>query len=105
MWFIFPQIRGLGTSSLAEKFAISSREEAIAYLAHSVLGSRLRECTQLLVNSREPSIEKILGDPDNLKFRSSMTLFATVASDPQDFIDALKKFYNGKFDPLTVERL
>jgi len=105
MWFIFPQIKRLGASSMAEKFAISSREEAAAYLGHPVLGPRLRECTRLLIKSRERSIEKILGYPDNLKFRSSMTLFANVALDPQDFIDALKKFYAGKADPLTIERL
>ena len=105
MWFIFPQIKGLGTSSMAIKFAISSRDEAAAYLAHPVLGPRLRECTQLLMNSRERSIEKILGYPDNLKFRSSMTLFANVASGAQDFTDALSKFYDGEVDPLTVERL
>jgi len=105
MWFVFPQISGLGASPMATKFAISSREEAAAYLAHPVLGPRLRECTRLLINARETAIETILGYPDNLKFKSSMTLFANVAAGPQDFTDALGKFYGGEFDALTVERL
>lgn len=105
MWFIFPQIRGLGTSPMTTKYAISSREEAAAYLHHPLLGPRLRECTRLVVDAPERSIENILGYPDDLKFRSSMTLFAQAAADNKDFIAALNKFYGGAFDPLTLERL
>ncbi len=105
MWFIFPQIDGLGASPMAKKFAISGREEAEAYLQHPLLGPRLRECTKLVIAAPQRSIESILGRPDDLKFRSSMTLFATVASDNADFVAALDKFYEGSFDPLTLERL
>jgi len=105
MWFIFPQIDGLGASPMAKKFAISGREEAEAYLLHPLLGPRLRECTKLLIAAPQRSIESILGRPDDLKFRSSMTLFAKVATDNADFVAALDKFYEGSFDPLTLERL
>jgi uncharacterized protein (DUF1810 family) len=105
MWFIFPQIAGLGASPMARKFAISGRKEAEAYLAHPVLGPRLRECTKLLIATPETSIESILGYPDDLKFRSSMTLFAKTAADNADFMAALDKFYGGAFDPATLERL
>jgi len=105
IWFIFPQIQGLGHSPTARRFAISSREEAEAYLGHPILGPRLRECT-LLVNLVEGrSIGEIFGYPDDLKFRSCMTLFAQVSPDNQIFIDALEKYCGGKFDPLTLERL
>jgi uncharacterized protein (DUF1810 family) len=105
MWFIFPQIKGLGQSALATKFAISSRAEAKAYLNHPVLGSRLRECTRLVLKSPMHSIEQIFAYPDDLKFHSSMTLFAEAAADKQDFIDAIERFYAGKFDRLTIEQL
>ena len=105
MWFIFPQIKGLGHSPLARKFAISSREEAEAYLGHSILGPRLRECTRLVNLIEGRSLEQIFGYPDNLKFRSCMTLFAHATPDNQIFIDALQKYCRGKFDPLTLERL
>src|SRR5262245_48749280 len=81
MWFIFPQIRGLGQSETARYFAIASREEAVAYREHPTLGSRLRKCTQLVNNIVNRSIGEILGYPDDLKFRSSMTLFGASASD------------------------
>jgi uncharacterized protein (DUF1810 family) len=105
MWFIFPQLQGLGHSSMAIKFAISSRKEAEAYLKHPVLGERLRKCTELvnLVNDR--TIEQIFGYPDNLKFRSSMTLFASTALENQIFKDALEKYFAGELDTLTIERL
>ena len=105
IWFIFPQLQGLGHSAMAAAFGISSRQEAEAYLAHAILGPRLKECTRLvnLVESR--AIGKIFGYPDDLKFRSSMTLFATVASDNQVFKDALEKYFGGEPDPLTLERL
>jgi uncharacterized protein (DUF1810 family) len=83
MWFIFPQIRGLGHSAMARKFALSSPEEAKAYLNHSVLGSRLRECSGIVAHLQERSIEDVFGYPDTLKFRSSMTLFAHVAQASQ----------------------
>lgn len=105
MWFIFPQVDGLGASPMAKKFAISGRDEAEAYLRHPLLGPRLRECTKLLIAAPQRSIEPILGRPDDLKFRSSMTLFAKVATDNADFVAALDKFYEGSFDPLTLERL
>ena len=105
MWFIFPQIDGPGASPTARKFAISGREEAEAYLAHPVLGPRLRECTKLLIATPDRSIGPILGYPDDLKFRSSMTLFARTAADNADFMAALDKFYGGAFDPATLERL
>ena len=105
IWFIFPQLRGLGHSAMATKFGISSRPEALAYLDHPVLGPRLRECTRLvnLVEGRE--LNRIFGYPDDLKFRSSMTLFASVASDNQVFQDALDRYFGGQPDPLTLERL
>lgn len=105
MWFIFPQISGLGHSPLAKKFAIVSLEEARAYLAHSILGPRLRECTQFVNAVEDRSIEQIFGYPDDLKFRSSMTLFAYATSDNQIFITALKKYFDGKFDEPTIARL
>jgi len=105
MWFIFPQITGLGTSPMATRFAISGREEAEAYLRHPLLGPRLRECTKLVIAASHRSIESILGHPDDLKFRSSMTLFAKTTADNADFIAALDKFYDGAFDPLTLGRL
>ena len=105
MWFIFPQIKGLGSSTMANKFAIASRAEAQAYLEHAVLGPRLRECTRLVTAVPDRSIEEILGYPDDLKFRSSMTLFAAVAADNKQFTAALDKFYGGKADPATLERL
>jgi uncharacterized protein (DUF1810 family) len=105
MWFIFPQIEGLGYSQLARKFAISSREEAAAYLNHPILGPRLRHCTRLITLVEGRSIDQIFGDPDDLKFHSSMTLFANATSDNQVFRDALHKYFEGELDRLTVERL
>ena len=105
MWFIFPQIEGLGYSPLARKFAISSREEAEAYLNHPILGPRLRHCTRLITLVEGRSIDQIFGDPDDLKFHSAMTLFANAASDNQVFRDALHKYFGGEPDRLTVERL
>src|SRR6266702_8199353 len=105
MWFIFPQIAGLGRSHMAEAFAIGSKDEAVAYLDHSVLGPRLRECTELVTQVQGRTLEQILGYPDNLKFRSSMTLFAQATADNQLFVAALTKYCNGEFDPATLERL
>ena len=83
IWFIFPQLAGLGHSPMARRFAIASREEAVAYLGHGVLGPRLRECTALVNAVRGRTIREILGTPDDLKFCSSMTLFGAVSSDPE----------------------
>lgn len=105
IWFIFPQIKGLGHSELARKFAISSREEAEAYLNHPVLGRRLKECTQLVTLVEGRSINQIFGSPDDMKFRSSMTLFANVASENPVFKEALQKYFQGNPDPLTLQRL
>ena len=105
MWFIFPQISGLGHSATAAMFAISSRQEAEAYLDHPILGPRLRECTRLLTLVEGRTIQEILGYPDDLKFRSSLTLFACVTPDDRIFQDALDKFYSGEYDALTLERL
>lgn len=105
MWFVFPQIRGLGHSPTAQRFAISSRAEAEAYLRHEVLGPRLRECTRLVNAVEGRRVEEIFGYPDHLKFHSSMTLFAHAAADNQVFLDALRKYFGGEEDSLTLERL
>jgi uncharacterized protein (DUF1810 family) len=105
MWFIFPQIRGLGQSGMSVRYAIASRREAEAYLEHSILGTRVRECARLVNLLEGRSIEQIFGCPDYLKFRSSMTLFASVAPETQIFRDALQKYFDGALDPLTLERL
>lgn len=105
MWFIFPQIKGLGHSSTAQYYAISSRAEAEAYLRHPVLGPRLRECTQLVNSVEGRALQDIFGSPDDVKFCSSMTLFAHAARDNQVFLDSLGKYCGGEFDPLTIERL
>lgn len=103
MWFVFPQFRGLGSSSMAERYAISSREEASAYLAHPILGPRLLECTHLILGIEDRSIEEIFGYPDYLKFRSSMTLFAAVSDEGSIFHAALKKYFQGEPDLRTLE--
>jgi uncharacterized protein (DUF1810 family) len=105
MWFIFPQIQGLGRSELANRFAISCLQEADAYLKHPILGPRLRECTRLVTLIQGRSIDRILGYPDDLKFRSSMTLFAQATPDNQVFNEALWKYFGGEPDPSTLERL
>ncbi len=102
MWFVFPQIAGLGTSSMAEKYAIRSAEEASAYLADPILGSRLLRCVEaiLLVSGR--SAHDILGSPDDLKLCSSMTLFAAVSDHDSSFHRTIERFYDGKFDDRTI---
>ena len=105
MWYIFPQIEGLGQSAMAQKYAISSLAEAAAYLNHRELGKRLRECTRLVTAIDGRSIEDIFGYPDYLKFHSSITLFAHATTDNQVFMDALRKYYRSEFDRRTVERL
>jgi uncharacterized protein (DUF1810 family) len=108
MWFIFPQIKGLGSSEMAMRYAIASIEEAKAYLEHPVLGSRLRECTQTVLDVKGKTAEEIFGYPDNLKFHSSMTLFAQAAEISEEdlvFSQALDKYFEGKEDAETIERL
>jgi uncharacterized protein (DUF1810 family) len=105
IWFVFPQIAGLGSSPTAARYAISSLDEARAYLAHPLLGPRLRECTQLVTRVKGRSVAQIFGSPDDLKVRSSMTLFARATSDNDDFVAVLDKYYDGAEDPLTVARL
>jgi uncharacterized protein (DUF1810 family) len=105
IWFVFPQLRGLGRSPTALHYGISSIDEAKAYLAHDVLGPRLRECARLVAAIDGRSAEDVFGWPDNLKVRSSMTLFALATDDNADFRAVLDKFYDGVHDPLTVDRL
>jgi uncharacterized protein (DUF1810 family) len=105
IWFIFPQLRGLGRSATADHYGIASAQEARAYLADPTLGPRLRECTRLVAAIAGRSAEQIFGWPDCLKVRSCMTLFAAVAADPADFQAVLDKFYDGLGDPVTLEML
>ena len=104
MWYVFPQLAGLGHSPMAQRFALRSREEALAYLGHGVLGPRLRQCTALVNAVAGRPIREILGSPDDLKFRSSMTLFGAVSSEPE-FAAAIAKFYGGVPDRKTLELL
>jgi uncharacterized protein (DUF1810 family) len=105
MWFVFPQIVGLGRSDTARRFAISSRDEAIAYLDHPMLGGRLIRCTELVNSVKSRTIEEIFGYPDDLKFHSSMTLFAIVSQDGSAFHKALAQYFDGNLDTVTVQRL
>jgi uncharacterized protein (DUF1810 family) len=105
MWFIFPQWKGLGHSPTANLYAIASLREAEAYLVHPVLGPRLIECTHLVNGVVGRTVEQIFGDPDNLKFRSSMTLFANVAGENAVFVKALAKYFDGKSDQRTIDLL
>ncbi len=105
IWFIFPQIAGLGHSAMAQQFAIGSLDEAKAYLQHPILGPRLRACTQLVLDVNGLSAEEIFGYPDNLKFRSCMTLFLTAIIDNTIFKDALLTYFDGKPDQLTLDIL
>ena len=105
MWFIFPQLRGLGQSPTARRFAISDIGEATAYLDHPILGNRLRECTQLVNAIEGRSVREIFGYPDFLKFRSCMTLFGRAAKDSGIFAAALSKYFEGDEDPVTLRLL
>ena len=105
MWFVFPQLRGLGQSQMAHTFGIGSRAEAEAYLKHPVLGPRLKECTRQVNLIKGRTIEEIFGYPDDLKFRSSMTLFASVEREDQLFKTALDKYFGGAPDARTLELL
>jgi uncharacterized protein (DUF1810 family) len=106
MWFVFPQITGLGSSSMAREFAIGSLVEAQAYLAHPVLGPRLAECARILNATADgTTAAEILGPIDAMKLRSSMTLFAAAAPADQAFTDVLTRYFNGNPDEATLERL
>jgi uncharacterized protein (DUF1810 family) len=105
MWFIFPQLRGLGSSPMAARYGIASLEEAREYLRHELLGPRLRECTQLVNQVQDRSISEIFGSPDDLKLCSSMTLFARATEDNQEFVELLDNYYGGQQDTLTLRRL
>jgi uncharacterized protein (DUF1810 family) len=107
MWFVFPQLAGLGRSEMAQRFGIASAREATAYLTHPILGERLRQCTQLVVAIDGRTIGSIFGSPDDRKFSSSMTLFAAVADgdDARPFVDALDRYFDGARDEQTCELL
>ena len=105
MWFVFPQLRGLGGSPTAVRYGIASLEEARAYLRHELLGPRLHECARLVNEVQGRSIGEIFGSPDDLKLRSSMTLFARATDDNEEFLALLDKYYDGQQDQLTLARL
>jgi uncharacterized protein (DUF1810 family) len=105
MWFVFPQLQGLGASAMAQRYAIRSLEEATAYLAHQILGRRLRECAGLVNAVDGRSAREIFGRPDDLKFHSAMTLFAKAAPQEPFFALALQKYFAGADDPLTLGKL
>ena len=108
MWFVFPQIAGLGRSDMARRYAIRDLSEAAAYLAHPVLGQRLRETTALMLTCNGASAVEILGSPDDLKFRSSLTLFRTAATSPEDVTlsqSGLDRYFKGAPDPTTLSIL
>jgi uncharacterized protein (DUF1810 family) len=105
MWFIFPQLRGLGHSPTAQFYALASRDEARAYHAHSLLGPRLDLCTGTVLNSRARSLNELFGSPDDLKFRSCMTLFEIAVPDVPLFSQALERWCGGERDDRTLELL
>ncbi|PTM51119.1 DUF1810 domain-containing protein [Phreatobacter oligotrophus] len=105
MWFVFPQLAGLGTSAMSQRYALSGIEEAEAYLAHPVLGPRLLMVMSLVMAARPKSAETILGAIDAAKLHSSMTLFAVAAADPEPFVAVIDAFYGGAPDPATVKLL
>ena len=105
MWFVFPQIAGLGRSSMSRRYAIASLDEAQAYLAHPVLGARLRECAGLVIRARAPSAEHIFGGIDAQKLHSSMTLFQRADPDEPLFRQVLDQYFGGQPDPATDQHL
>lgn len=105
MWFIFPQLKALGRSTIAKFYGIESLQEAQAYLQHPTLGARLRSCTELVIAIPDKTAFEIFGTPDELKFRSSMTLFSLADVDAEVFVQALDRFYGGKPDRATVDLL
>lgn len=105
MWFVFPQLRGLGRSSTAEYYGISSEAEAKSYLQHSILGPRLLQCTHILNGIEDRSVQQIFGEIDSIKFRSCMTLFLEMDRSQHEFAQALEKYFEAKPDKLTLELL
>jgi uncharacterized protein (DUF1810 family) len=106
MWFVFPQLRGLGSSPMATFYGIGSLDEACAFLAHPLLGSRLQRCTQAVLEIQGGSLRQVFGSPDDLKFQSSMTLFAVAATDPTSlFQRALDRWCSGTLDLQTLKLL
>ena len=105
MWFIFPQIEGLSSSAMSRRFAVTSLVEADAYLDHSVLGPRLVQCTEFVINASGRTLKQILGPTDNMKFRSCMTLFAHTTASNKVFEAALQRYFSGQYDQLTLDRL
>jgi uncharacterized protein (DUF1810 family) len=105
MWFVFPQLAGLGRSAMARHYGIRSHPEALAYWQHSLLGPRLKGCCERLLAIEGRSARQILGTPDDLKLRSSMTLFAEVAPEGALFERVLRRYFDGQRDPLTIDRL
>lgn len=105
MWFVFPQLKALGRSPIAKHFGIESRNEALAYWRHPVLGRRLEECTTLVLATGDKTAHEIFGSPDDLKFRSCMTLFSQVAPDEPFFGQALQRFFPGQPDEITRQLL
>jgi len=105
MWFVFPQLHGLGLSATARFYGLASRAEALAYWQHPVLGARLRHCAQLVLDAKGRTAHDIFGSPDDLKLRSCMTLFAAVAPEEPVFAQVLQRFYGGEPDPRTFALL
>ncbi len=105
IWYVFPQLRGLGRSEMAEHYGISGLDEARAYLAHPLLGKRLEDCARALLSHRGRPVRQIMGSPDDLKLRSSMTLFQAAAPQQPLFAEVLQAFYDGEQDAATLQRL
>ena len=105
MWFIFPQLRGLGSSPMAEYYGIASLAEARAYMEDPLLGERLIECIRIVTLIEGRSLREIFGSPDDMKFTSSMTLFAHAVTENSIFIEAMQKYCAGQYDPLTLDLL
>jgi uncharacterized protein (DUF1810 family) len=105
MWFVFPQLRGLGRSSMAQHYGIENLAEARAYLDHAVLGPRLRECVEAVLSVTGRTLHDIFGSPDDVKFRSSMTLFALASGNGMPFRLALDLYCDGQDDPATLDLL
>ena len=105
MWYIFPQIKGLGKSHISQKYALRSLEEASAYVQHPILGNRLHECTEFVVSIEGNTVEQIFGYPDYLKFHSSITLFSQVENHNPIFDSALKKYFDHQKEQLTLDVL
>ncbi len=105
IWYIFPQVSGLGSSAMSARYAIRSKEEARAYLDHSILRQHLLECVDALLGVSGKTAGEIMGSPDDLKLRSSMTLFAAVSTDASRFREVLDRYFDGRADPATVRFL